>query len=395
MNNLKDLLSGIGVVIDEKININNGDPIRAVINKLEGDWNLPFCRLTEHGQKNTWPQLLKGASFIILDWKLWDDRAGEVLQQDTIQKHVDFLKEAKDYFVPVVIFTNEAPADIENKLTTESLYENDKTKNFIFIKPKSSEFNFEDLQKWVENNASVYTLKSWEQSFYEAKKELFGLMYARSPDWPKVFWKGYEDDSVDPGYSLTTFVNDNLMGRMRTNMFDKDNLKGGFDDVDENDLKALIGEASFQANDKLPENDIRCGDLFKLPQGKFLINLRPDCDCVPRNGKKIEDVEVYCVEGKTISDSQLSKKFHKPHGQLTENISEGIAFSIYNRKSIRFDFSKLQIKKYGELKSEGEGRVGRLLHPYITRIQQRYGLYLQRQGMPRIPEKAIPEGIAQ
>lgn len=402
MNKLEDLLSGIGVVIDEKINIDNGnlsdlettgDPIQAVINQLEGEWNLPFIRLSEHGKEETWPQLLKGASFIILDWKLWDDRAGGTLREYKIQQHVDFLKEAKNYFVPVIIFTNENPTDIEHKLTRESLYKNDKTKDFIFVKPKSPEFNSDDLQEWIESNASVYTLKSWEQSFYEAKKELFCLMYERSPDWPKVFWKGYKDDGVDPGYSLTSLVNDNLTGRMRTNMFDRDSLEGKFDDVDKDELKALIGGASFQANEKLPENDIRCGDLFNISKDKFLINLRPDCDCVPRNGEKIEDVQMYCIEGKTIRGSQLSKKFHK--GQLTENISESIAFSIYNKKSIRFDFSRLQIKEYGKLKSEGDGRVGRLLHPYITRIQQRYSLYLQRQGMPRIPENAIHDEVRQ
>ena len=53
---------------------------------------------------------------------------------------------------------------------------------------------------------------------------------------------------------------------------------------------------------------------------------------------------------------------------------------------MRFDFRRFHVKQFSEVK---DLRIGRLLHPYLTRIQQRYALYLQRQGLPRIPEKAV------
>ena len=62
--------------------------------------------------------------------------------------------------------------------------------------------DFGDIERWVRNNASVYALKTWDRVFREARKELFGSMYARSPDWPRVFWKAYVDDGVDPSWSL-------------------------------------------------------------------------------------------------------------------------------------------------------------------------------------------------
>ena len=42
--------------------------------------------------------------------------------------------------------------------------------------------------------------------------------------------------------------------------------------------------------------------------------------------------------------------------------------------------------KYSKVKA---GREGRLLHPYVTRVQQRYALYARRQALPRIPEAAV------
>ena len=76
------------------------------------------------------------------------------------------------------------------------------------------------------------------------------------------------------------------------------------------------------------------------------------------------------------------------NGHFEERIWESIVFSVHERRSVRFDFRKFCVRKFSELKNR---RVGRLLHPYLTRIQQRFGLYLQRQGLPRIPEEAIPQ----
>ena len=40
-----------------------------------------------------------------------------------------------------------------------------------------------------------------------------------------------------------------------------------------------------------------------------MLNLRPDCDCVPRGGMEADAVELYCVEGKRMSDSDLRKQY--------------------------------------------------------------------------------------
>ena len=231
----------------------------------------------------------------------------------------------------------------------------------------------------------MYALKAWNRAFHAARTDLFGSMYARSADWPRVFWKAYKDDGVDPGSSLTHLINDNLRGRMRTGAFESEVLAapaGG--DVSREDLQALIAEVSLQSK-SMPDDEIRCGDLFRRPKGKILINIRPDCDCVPRN-TEIDEVDLYCIEGKRISDSQLGSKFKQ--GQIAEHIAEGIVFGVCQGRSMRFDFKKLSVEKFGELKPH---RVGRLLHPYLTRLQQRYALFLQRQGLPRIPEGAVPE----
>ena len=398
--NLKDLLSGIAVVIDDKIGnadaVANGDGgsddlIIEIVNRLEREWNLPFYRADRMPSQDMWPSLLQSASFILLDWKLWPSGASH-LEQAGIKENIRFLEQARNYFVPVFIFTNENPADVKSELP-ETIYRNiSPEKNFVFIQAKGELLSDDSLdlgavERWMTENASVYALKTWEQVFRDARKNLFASMYARNPDWPKVFWNAYEKDGVDPSFSLTHLINDSLRGRMRTTAFEPKILADSRSKtslVPMDDLRALIHETTFQSANS--EDQIRCGDLFRLPSGKYLLNVRPDCDCIPRDGSGSDAVDLYCIEGKKMSNSDLRKKYH--NGHFSDRVDKGVVFAAVEAKSIRFKFNTLRVEKFSQLKDQ---RIGRLLHPYMTRIQQRYALFLQRQGLPRIPEEAIKE----
>ena len=401
--NLKDLLSGIAVVIDDKIGnanaVANGDGgsddlIIEIVNRFEEKWNLPFYRADRMPSQDMWPSLLQSASFILLDWKLWPSGASH-LEQVGIKENIRFLEQARNYFVPVFIFTNENPDDVKNELLSKAIYRDESPeKNFVFIQAKGELLSGDSLdlgavERWMTGNASVYALKTWEQVFRGARRDLFASMYARNPDWPRVFWNAYEKDGIDPSFSLTHLINDSLRGRMRTIAFDTGILADSRSETSRipmNDLRALIHETTFQKGTE-PEDQIRCGDLFQLSKGKFLLNIRPDCDCIPRDGSGSDAVDLYCIEGKKVSESDLRKRYH--NGHFSERVDESIVFAAFESKSIRFKFNTLRIEKFSQLKDQ---RIGRLLHPYLTRIQQRYALFLQRQGLPRIPEEAIKEG---
>ena len=398
---LDDLLSGIAVVIDDRIDaVGSGgedeneedDPIVEIVRRLEEDWNLPCCTRREMPPEGMWPGLLRAASFVLLDWKLWPNGAAE-LKKDVIERNIKFIEQAKNHLVPVFIFTNENPDDVEDHLPPQIYSKETAAGSFVFIRRKSEllsndGLNLDAVEHWMKGNASVYALKAWNRAFHAARTDLFGSMYARSADWPKVFWKAYEDDGVDPGSSLMHLINDNLRGRIRTGAFESEVLAEPDADVSGEDLRELIAEASFQQKKVLQEDEIRCGDLFQSSEKRFLLNVRPDCDCVPRRGQAVERVELYCLEGEVMGEDELNKRYQKEYGQFEERVTESIAFAVYRGKSVRFNFKKLRVKRFADVKDQ---RVGRLLHPYLTRIQQRYALFLQRQGLPRIPEGAVPK----
>ena len=384
---IESLMSGIAVVIDDKLE-EEEDKISQIVQEIEEQWGIPFYKTYKIPSGSISDSLLKSASFVLLDWKLWEDGSSE-LEKDGIQNNIKFLEKVKGYFVPVFIFTNEALSDVVDELPG-SLYNQDKLENnFIFIKGKEElmkEGVSAPIVNWVEKNASVYALKTWEREFYESKRKLFSSMYAKSPDWPRVFWKSYEDDGVDPSSSITNLINNNLSGRFKMDIFEEQFLGSGSSDVSKEDLKLLMQAASFVMEENLAEDEIRSGDLFKMPRGRYLINIRPDCDCVPRDNEELGDVEIYCIRGKKMKEREILNSYEKGH--FIERVSESISFSLYEGKTVKFSFKQLEKKKFSEIKNQ---RVGRLIHPYITRIQQRYASYLQRQGLPRIPKEAICE----
>ena len=74
--------------------------------------------------------------------------------------------------------------------------------------------------------------------------------------------------------------------------------------------------------------------------------------------------------------------------------NEAIIGPIYGNRFFSVKFKKFSIQNTGDFISY---RKGRIIHPFITRIIQKYGLYIQRQALPRMPYHAVytPEEIKQ
>jgi hypothetical protein len=146
----------------------------------------------------------------------------------------------------------------------------------------------------------------------------------------------------------------------------------------------------FLKTDKLSDVPAT-GDIFTIQNEQnnelqYFINIRPDCDIVRSNN----NVDLYCLRGRIIDENKINKKQNDSiifrNGNFEEKITNAYVSFIDDGKIIEFLFRDIKIKKWREIK---DNRIGRLLPPYVTRLQQKYAFYLQRQGLPAIPEKAI------
>ena len=71
------------------------------------------------------------------------------------------------------------------------------------------------------------------------------------------------------------------------------------------------------------------------------------------------------------------------HGEILEKKPEAILACVDNGKIIKFRMD-LVIRKFREIKDK---RIGRVLPPYITRIQQKCSQYIVREGTMPIPRE--------
>jgi hypothetical protein len=397
-----NLFHGIAVVIDDQIRT-DGENIRTIQQQIEnaGCHVIGMTAIPDDPHLAT----LGGASFFIVDWNLagqpfgnnigGDVRLPERLKGQYIADMVAFLKKLKNIRVaPVFVFTNEAPAEVTDELKKHAELFVDSDPSHILVKSKAEVIGkgiFNVLSEWLQQAPSAYVLKRWESEYERAKNQMFLDFYNKSVFWPLLLKKTFEEDDVPPSVALGELIGRNLLSRMTPFEFDLESFDTAFVDSLEKDeqryrttlLNVLEGER-FLPSDRLHVGSIAPGDIFK--DGKsYYVNIRPECDCIARKGQEQDDVELYLLRGSKLSSGQV--KVIEGYGQLEERDTNASIFAMKDGESFSFQFSELHKKPWKELKDK---RVGRLLAPFLTRLQQRYAAYLQRPGMPRIPTAALP-----
>ncbi len=411
---IKKLLSGIAIIIDDNIKKeNSGDPILKIRDQLK---NTPISILEyEDLPDDSEIPNFKNISFVLLDWELFErpERGMRIDETPFINSNIKFLKLIKGIcFTPIFIFSNQPPNSIIIKLSEEDLYnENEESKNYIFIKQKGdllSEDNdnllFTEIENWLKKTPSMYVLKKWECSMNEAKRKLFWDFSEINPNWPSVLQKTFTGDGSDVNYELGNFIYKNLSARAEQIIFDDNILNQGYDNIKEKDIRKVLEAERFIKNDTLPDKPCT-GDLFECEDDveesrkkKYYLNIRPDCDIAIQSGRT-SNPNLYCLKGKIVDEEKIilcnntqeeisinNNNIIFKRGSFIEKVNNAYISFVNDGKIIEFTFNDLKIKQWKKLKNK---RIGRLLPPYVTRVQQRYSFYLQRQGLPAIPKKAI------
>ena len=377
-------LRGIGVIIDDDIN----DPT-AKIHRLAAELDqagIPCVKYTEHPEEAALENIAS-AAFIILDWKIQklDGVTIDVDNDVFVIPNAELIREIKKRcFCPIFIFTNEEGIGlISDALVKQDVIE-DKPSDMVLIRRKRDLLDgqlFDEVASWVKANPAVYTLMEWSRNYEDAKQQLFSDFYAVSPTWPKVLWEAYAQDGVSASDELGAMISRNLESRMIPFEFDPTAFEGDFP-VTKDELRQVLAGEKFISN--IPESSLRAGDVFKLRGGKHYINVRPDCDCINRDG---ETLELYLLRAKKVGNSD-EVRLYSPRGNFDERSDECVIFNMVDSKTFSVKFKHLKVVSWEDVK---DYRIGRLLPPHSTRLIQRYAQYQQRPGLPRIPKEAVQD----
>lgn len=394
------LFKGIAVVIDN--GIGNEDAIDKILANIKAGGGHAIG-LTQRPAEDYDLEHFSRVSFFIMDWNLANDENGPLpagvklpggLNDAMVADNIAFLKRlSKNRHAPVFIFTNEEPSDVQEALSTDADLHKSVQESHILVRRKVDVTDrlYEVLEEWARAHPSVLTLKTWEKNYLRAANDLFIDLQNRTPYWPVLLWQTFGEDGVPPNVEMNRLLN--RLVEARSELLDLD-LDAFVEQVemhrkqDEADYRAsmhkvLEGER-FLRNERLQEGLYAPGDVFAFPiQGgklSYYINVRAECDCLRGN----DDMQLYLLQVKRVEDAaaQIDRKF----GTFTsEKDNEAIVFAMMDGETYSIRFKDMKIKTLKVMNKEGASRVGRLLPPFITRVQQRYASYVQRPGMPRIP----------
>lgn len=383
MTNIIELFSGIGVIIDDEIN-NPESSIRKVMSSFE-EKHLPFLAYEDLPTEEL-VQSFHSVSFVLLDWK-WNVGASDEL---LLRDNTAFIAALhKVCFVPVFIFTDEDPNSIIPQLEEVGVYSETKN-NLIFVKHKSevdtTEKLFEAIYDWVKNTLSVYIIKEWESKKRRASNSLFQSLYNINPNWVNVFLAASKKDEIDAAFELGELLFENLRSQMPLmNLMDLPINQEDPIIYEPSEIRDIMQRQRFLPAEKLLSEMIFTGDVYLDEQGEereYFVNVRPQCDCIPREGIRLGDINLYLIKGKEKSIDKCH--FNKKDGNFSDIETRVTVFPI-NHKAIQFELGNFSVRKFSEMR---EKRIGRLLPPFITKLIQKYALYMERQALPRIPEEA-------
>lgn len=386
----ENLFKGIGMVVDDHVNSGN-DAINGIVKYLENDNHLPLVKY-ENLPDDIESICFSGLSFLLLDWELNTlDVDGfpipdATLKAQNARDNVDFIKHVVNKVViPIFIFSNEDVNSIKNTLSQNHIIDDDE-KSPIFILSKSELFDnekkcimFDKVNEWLKKTPSIYVTQKWKTAYLEAINGMALDMREASPFWPNLLWSCYTSDGVNPSEEISSLINQNALSRILPIEFDQ-NILSGRKACDENILKSLLERQCFMRNEYLGGLS-STGDIYKWQQ-KYFLNIRPSCDCVGRDGNN----KIYLIKGDKVKDKEIQNGlFNDKYGNFNEQ-SNFVIVGPIDGFFFRFKFKDIVIEDFEKKKDK---RIGRLLPPFITRVTQKYGLYIHRQGLPRIPKEVI------
>lgn len=429
---VEKLFNGIAVIVDNEIEKKTSEIYK--IKELIETKGIPVAVFSEVPQLDVIPALAS-ASFIILDW---DYTNGELeveegervampgaLVANEEERLIEFIKKLlSDIFVPVFIFTAKQTETVIESLKETGLWDDEK-ENRIFVKQKTEvdteEELFSAIADWVKKMPSVYVLKEWERVLRKTQNKMFNEFYSYSPNWTQIIWDMLKNDSIENQQEFGDFVTRSMQNRVQKYSFDEASIRSDTEPNVEELRKVVEGERYLSYVEQPAQ--AYAGDLFKEGR-KYYLNIRAQCSLA-----REEDPELYCIQGEKLRSQDIisedirltteeelvfSAKKHfsleKMHeicqdttklaefnqnfskhrnsiffrkGTILERDDKIIIGCVAGEQAIQFNMN-LKVVKFSDWKAK---RVGRVLPPYITKIQQKCAVNMVREGVMPLPKE--------
>jgi hypothetical protein len=386
------LLQGSVLFIDDEI-FNDQKPAYELAEQLRSSGRpvAAYAELPPAEHSAQWRSL----GFVIVDWDLVPGSPGGIggstLSEFARKGLFEWLERfTNETFCPVFVISAEDTGEISRQIGDEGslagLLETGRLA--VFAKSVLMEDFVGYLENWVASRPALAAMNIWITEVESATNRLFIDMDGLDPDWPIYVWRRADEDKIDPSFELASVISANLMHRVNPLQFDIPAISAFVGDTSGGAMRRVAQGRTAIPADRLYPTMVLPGDLFSDPAdgGLLWVNVTPACHTVlnrpPMAGAEPDpdSVRMQLVPGHALGSpgsksamETMKKKFDGSNGMLVH--------TLMGENPYAFDFRGAEIRSWGDLR---ERRVGRLLPPYITLLQQRYAAYLMNEGLPRV-----------
>ena len=334
-----------------------------------------------------WIEQWQSLAFVVVDWDLspgsGSSTGASELGQFARERLFDFVRLLMDrLFCPIFIISAEDTNDIARQLVENGRLltqaGNLDPRIAVFAKDVLMGKLIDHLEEQIRTSPSLSALKAWEAGYDSAKNRLFVELNQMEPDWPAYIWKTAVADSVDPSHELASVISANLLSRFDPVLFDGDAITSVAASTNAA-ARAVLHGRTFVGAAQLPESMVMPGDLFRLAEDdpEIWMNVSPACQTVGRSG---DPIQLHLLRGHKV-ERPASQGAFKTLVHNHESPNKILIHTLIDEDPYVFEFGRAQFCNWEDIRAT---RIGRLLPPYVTRVQQMHGAYIQSEGLPMV-----------
>lgn len=315
--NVKDLFTGIAVVVDDDVN-NPDAGITDIIEHIEDQFDITCLKLSMRPRCES-VRSLSEVTMIILDWVLYPRiesadgsllsvQTGTAFKRTNAEDNIKLIKTVlEETLVPIFIVTDNPKEALEVLEENEISVVNGRVSVMCKGDLRTTTTLKNSLEEWLTRNHETYVLKEWENTAKNAKIDFFRTFGKEEAKWADILWARIKkDDESDCVNMFGEYLTRCVVNRMDDFTFDSTVLEEGYETTADSGriISSLVNAEKLKKLDSFPDHP-RAGDLYYyLDKGsksyRFLLNIRADCDTT-----RAKHPLVYCIKGQPVFAEDL------------------------------------------------------------------------------------------
>ncbi len=401
-----DVVRGAAVVIDDRIG--QESDVDDLLGQLK-EASIPTVELKALPPLDSlvhWRQF----ALIVMDWALTDsgedseiDLPGglalpSTLSQDVVDRNVEFIAALLgSTALPIFVATNE-DVDAVNSSLAEGLaadFPGYRERVHVFKKSELKPNLLDTIASWIASRPVLKVLDTWRRAYLTAEIGVFHQFSEAQHDWVESIQRAAKADDADVRVMLRDLIASNVVNRIGPLDVVLSDAPEDGTLADAAALRRVLHYSAVVPDSSLASDEISTGDLFVAadasePFETIKILLTPECDLTLRDQSwrfttltatrdpKLTRTPANRAKGAWKASS---RELHLTVNLLTEDCAEyDVALNDWSSEMVT------PIKSVDSFVVwPGFKRIGRLLSPYSTFLQQHLAAVAVRKGMPRLP----------